>query len=814
MSSLNLPTHFKEPINVLPLGYSSVAIALIKRAMGTEEMVFLLPPLKLNQATTEKLLSQPQPQVILLNPHTPTLDSLRLTRRIMNETPLPILVMGSDLNPDDTGSVFHLLEAGAMDILIQDNAWIGGSEDFGHTLAQRIIKLAHCGRNLPKRLANRHKLPPPSPKPPPIKALNMLIVGGEIGSLSSLKNMLAPLPANFPAPVIFIPTIDGSLRKPLADWLAQHIALKVFIAPDGIVPEAGVLYLPPANKQLIIDSQGQLIHQTPTLNNPSLSEVMISAANHLGMTVAGVLLSGTGENGLRGVSAIREVGGMTLTVDPDAAIAPMLPERAIRMDVVEHTIHPLLLGDTILTLSALDDLEGDQEMTKPTELPDQAIKLLIVEDSRTQAFQLKRTLIKAGYQVEVAEDGKVGLEKARSTTPELIISDVSMPRMNGFEMCRAIKDDPDLKTIPVILLTALSHPAEILEGLAAGADNYLTKPWEAKLLLNHIETLLNEIGQEGATPLDGIEITFEGRSYLITSTRKQIISLLLTTYQRTVAQTAALRDGQLELKTLNQRLMEQANRQQHLNSRLEEEAKRKEEILKQLEEQNRALSDFSHVISHDLKSPIRGLGALGEWLSQDHAHQLNEAGQELVSLVTTRANRVNQLIDELYNYTNLTINKADLQTINLNSIINNVLQQYDIPADISLEIDSNLGSITFSPQLADLLFYHLIDNAIRHRETKELSIAIHSEHKGKELLIHVTDNGPGIDPRHHERIFGIFQTLTPQDNVETMGMGLAVSRKIVERHGGFLTINSRLGGGSIFTIHLPDRLKPHEDLDP
>ncbi len=118
-------------------------------------------------------------------------------------------------------------------------------------------------------------------------------------------------------------------------------------------------------------------------------------------------------------------------------------------------------------------------------------EILIVEDSTTQAAQLSHTLEQAGYMVRTASNGAEALQAVREARPHIIISDAMMPVMDGYTMCRAIKDDAYLCQIPVILLTSLSDPKDVIHGLEAGVDYYLTKPYQAAALLSKIEAVLS-----------------------------------------------------------------------------------------------------------------------------------------------------------------------------------------------------------------------------------------------------------------------------------------------------------------------------------
>ncbi|MCK4748363.1 MAG: response regulator, partial [Bacteroidales bacterium] len=157
--------------------------------------------------------------------------------------------------------------------------------------------------------------------------------------------------------------------------------------------------------------------------------------------------------------------------------------------------------------------------------------IVIAEDSITQAEQLKHILQKEGYKVLHGLNGKKAFSIIKSHVPALIISDILMPEMNGYEMCKLLKTDEALKNIPVILLTSLTEPTDIIEGLKCGADNFITKPYDEKHLVSCIENaLLNMQLRKQDSTETGIEISFKGANYHITSNRLQILDLLLSTY--------------------------------------------------------------------------------------------------------------------------------------------------------------------------------------------------------------------------------------------------------------------------------------------
>ena len=164
-----------------------------------------------------------------------------------------------------------------------------------------------------------------------------------------------------------------------------------------------------------------------------------------------------------------------------------------------------------------------------------SIEILIAEDSPTQAEQLRSLLEESGYTVVVAPDGKAALALAKRHKPTLIISDIMMPELDGYGLCRAIKSDERLKSVPVILLTALSDPQDVIKGLQCGADNFIRKPYDARYLLSRVNyTLMNFDMRKNQKMRMGLEISLGGERHFITSDREQILDLLISTYEQAV----------------------------------------------------------------------------------------------------------------------------------------------------------------------------------------------------------------------------------------------------------------------------------------
>jgi len=197
--------------------------------------------------------------------------------------------------------------------------------------------------------------------------------------------------------------------------------------------------------------------------------------------------------------------------------------------------------------------------------------ILIVEDSLTQAMRLQHTLDKEGYEVTLARDGVEALEKARSCRPDLIISDVVMPNMDGYTLCRHIKADADLQEIPVVLLTSLSEPTDVFRALETGADNFISKPYDEQSLLSNLRRMLVNIElRKGHGAEFGIEVFFAGRKHFLNSSRIQIIDFLLSTYESALQKNEELNSSNRQLAdALDTNKVLQANYRQLLETNMD-----------------------------------------------------------------------------------------------------------------------------------------------------------------------------------------------------------------------------------------------------
>ena len=253
-------------------------------------------------------------------------------------------------------------------------------------------------------------------------------------------------------------------------------------------------------------------------------------------------------------------------------------------------------------------------------------EILIVEDSPVEAELLRRSLAKAGYRVTLAHNGEAGLQALRERPRALVMSDIQMPLMNGYQLCREIKHDDVLWNIPVILLTALSEPEDIIEAIKAGADSYITKPFVEDIMLEHIRSLLNTpISRMRPEGRQAEQIEYNGKQHHITADNQQMLNLLLSVYRNTIAQNRELMNTRVQLNLLNDSLDKKV---QERTAELQESEVRIRAIL------NTALDAF---ISMDSSGLVTGWNAEAERLF-GYSRE-NALGKNLASLIVPPAYR-------------------------------------------------------------------------------------------------------------------------------------------------------------------------------
>jgi PAS domain S-box-containing protein len=232
---------------------------------------------------------------------------------------------------------------------------------------------------------------------------------------------------------------------------------------------------------------------------------------------------------------------------------------------------------------------------------------------------------------------------------------------------------------------------------------------------------------------------------------------------------------------------------------------RQSELLKELETVNNDLKDFAYIVSHDLKAPLRAITALAEWLSTDYKDKLDETGREQLDLLMNRVKRMHNLIDGILQYSRVGRLKEEKEVVDLNILVSEVITMIEPPENIDIGVVNELPTIVCKKTRMEQVFQNLLSNAVKYMEKPKGKIRIGCTDEEEYWKFSVADNGPGIEEKFFAKIFQIFQTMKPRDEVESTGIGLTIVKKIVETQGGKIWVESKVGEGSTFFFTIPKK---------
>jgi PAS domain S-box-containing protein len=229
----------------------------------------------------------------------------------------------------------------------------------------------------------------------------------------------------------------------------------------------------------------------------------------------------------------------------------------------------------------------------------------------------------------------------------------------------------------------------------------------------------------------------------------------------------------------------------------------RQEIQAQLEERNRELDNFVYIVSHDLKAPLRGISNLSQWIEDDLEGSLSPEIQEQMTLLRSRVNRMSTTIDGLLDYARIGRTTETIELVSVNELLAETIDSLAPPPGVTIDISPSLPTFKTNRLLLSQVFANLISNSIKHRDQPDGSIHISGEECGNAYRFIVTDDGPGIAPQHHDKIFAIFQAVNPRKSSDSTGIGLSIVKKIVETSGGTIQLESAIGKGATFSFTWP-----------
>jgi signal transduction histidine kinase len=334
---------------------------------------------------------------------------------------------------------------------------------------------------------------------------------------------------------------------------------------------------------------------------------------------------------------------------------------------------------------------------------------------------------------------------------------------------------------------------------AIGSDSQATIPKPLSLRNCHPTWALNII-QNRAIPTAISQGSWLGETALLTQDGREIpVSQLI------LAHTSP--QGQVEyLSTVMRDLTSQKQTEKSLKERTKELEWLNQELVKitsLLKKRNQELDRFAYVTSHDLKAPLRAIANLAVWLKEDLEGQIPEENQQQLELMQSRVERMDGLIQGLLEYSRIGRRSSPTKTVNIADLVNETIDFLSPPPEFEIIVEDNLPTMEVETLPIQQVFSNLIGNAIKYHHQKQGKIVISAENKGDCYEFAVADDGPGIEPQYHERIFTIFQTLQPRDTIESTGIGLSIVKKIVEDRGGTVRVESQLDFGATFYFTWP-----------
>jgi len=415
--------------------------------------------------------------------------------------------------------------------------------------------------------------------------------------------------------------------------------------------------------------------------------------------------------------------------------------------------------------------------------------ILIVEDSPTQAVKLQFILEESGYTVTVATNGQDALSSLKESRPDVIITDIIMPDMNGYELCAAIKADKEFKKIPVILLTSLSDPKDVIGGLEYGADNFITKPYTKDFLLSRVDyVLINKKMREQQPESIGLSIYFAGKQHIINSDKAQILDLFFSSFENAVH-----KNKELEITLKNLKF-----------------AKKELEKAKQVAEcAAHAKADFLATMSHEIRTPMNGVIGMTELLKDT---LLNEEQLGFLQVIQDSGENLLTIINDILDFSKIESGKIEIENIPV-ELLSNIEGSVDLLTAKAKEKNLELLHFIF-PEVPSIILgdpvrirqilINLVNNAIKFTPEGEILITVrqvsNNDNSKIKLQFSVKDTGIGIPQNRIDSLFTAFSQVDASTTRKYggTGLGLAISKRLVELMGGELWVESVEGEGSTF----------------
>lgn len=406
------------------------------------------------------------------------------------------------------------------------------------------------------------------------------------------------------------------------------------------------------------------------------------------------------------------------------------------------------------------------------------IKILLVDDKENNLLSMESVLWQDGYHLVKALSGKEALKiLLKEMDFTLILMDVEMPELNGFETAAMIYHREKLKHIPIIFITAHSYGDEnMFKGYKAGAVDYIYKPVQPELLRAKV-AIFAELFRKNHQLMQQEEKLLGINKSLEIEIKDRILS-------------------EEKVNILNKQLLEN---------------------IQQLESINKELDRFAYMASHDLQEPLRKIRIFSERIGVKYSEELDAEGKVYIEKMQSACERMQNLINDILAFSKLSSEKETMESSDINLIIEEVLadMEFEIMEKNAKVQVEKIPKLNVHPRLIKPLFQNLISNSLKYSQ-KEIAPVVkisakldeplktaHIKSVGKYCRINIEDNGVGFEQEYADQVFAMFKRLHVGAEYNGTGIGLAICKKIVEQHKGFISVKSVVNKGSTFIISLP-----------